>query len=134
MKKCSVCGEIKPLTEFALNKSRKDGLASDCKSCRKIYRDNHYKNNKEYYKNKAKEYRKRKTKEFEEFKETLKCSLCGENRPWCLDFHHINPEEKEVEVVKLIEAPNKIKKEIEKCIVLCANCHRDLHYKNKRQV
>ena len=39
-KVCSICGIEKPLSEFALNKTRKDGHASDCKSCRKKYRMN----------------------------------------------------------------------------------------------
>lgn len=50
MKKCSVCGELKPLSEFAINKTKKDGHACDCKECRKKYRDQHYQENKEYYK------------------------------------------------------------------------------------
>lgn len=76
-------------------------------------------------------YKRKKTKELEEFKSTLKCVICGENRPWCLDFHHINPEEKEGEIVKLIESPRRLQEELKKCIVLCANCHRDLHYKER---
>ena len=64
-------------------------------------------------------------------KSTLKCEICGENRPWCLDFHHINPEEKEGEIAKLIESPRRLQEELKKCIVLCANCHRDLHYKER---
>ena len=66
MKKCSKCGELKPISEFAINKLRKDGHASDCKYCRKIYRDKHYQEHKEYYKIKAAEYKKKKTAEFEE--------------------------------------------------------------------
>ena len=38
-KVCSICGIEKPLSEFALNKTRKDGHASDCKSCRKKYKE-----------------------------------------------------------------------------------------------
>lgn len=37
-----------------------------------------------------------------------------------------------IEVVKLIESPRKLREEIKKCRVLCANYHRDLHYKNKQ--
>lgn len=132
MKICSKCKELKPISEFAINNTKKDGHASECKSCRKIYRDRHYQENKEYYKTKAAEYKKKKMAEFEEYKSTLKCVVCGESRPWCLDFHHVNPLEKENEVSHLIESPKKFKEEIKKCIVLCSNCHRDLHYKNKQ--
>lgn len=31
-KQCTVCGEVKPLSEFAKNKTKKDGHASDCKA------------------------------------------------------------------------------------------------------
>lgn len=132
MKRCSKCKELKPISEFAVNKTKKDGHASDCKACRKLYRDKHYQEHKDYYKTKVAEYKKKKAAEFEEYKGTLKCEICGESRPWCLDFHHINPLEKENEVVNLIESPRKLKEEIKKCIVLCSNCHRDLHYKNKQ--
>lgn len=131
MKRCSVCGELKPLSEFALNKYKKDGHACDCKGCRKRYRDKHYQENKEYYKEKAKLYKEKCHKEFEELKKQLKCSKCGESRFYCLDFHHINPDEKETEIAKLINSPKKLKEELKKCIVLCANCHRELHYKEK---
>ena len=52
MKRCSKCKELKPISEFAINKTKKDEHASDCKACRKIYRDKHYQENKEYYKTK----------------------------------------------------------------------------------
>lgn len=132
MKRCSKCKELKPISEFAVNKTKKDGHASDCKACRKIYRDKHYQENKEYYKTKAAEYKKKKVAEFEEYKSTLKCAICGESRPWCLDSHHVNPLEKEDEVVHLTESPRKLEEEIRKCIVLYSDCHRDLHYKNKQ--
>lgn len=134
MKRCSVCGELKPLSEFALNRARKDGHACDCKACRKKYRDQHYQDNKEYYKSKARAYKAKKQQEFDELRKTLKCSKCGEDRFYCLDFHHIDPLDKEAEVTKLIESPRKLKEELKKCIVLCSNCHRELHYKERMQV
>lgn len=129
-KQCTVCGEVKPLSEFAKNKTKKDGHASDCKACRKKYRDQHYKDNKQYYISKASEYRKYKREELIEYKKGLKCEICGEDRFWCLEFHHKDPNEKEKEISLLVESPLKLKEELKKCIVLCANCHRDLHYKN----
>ncbi len=59
------------------------------------------------------------------------CAECGEDRPWCLDLHHINPDNKRFSLSHnggrySLQA---IAREISKCIVLCANCHRDLHYK-----
>ena len=132
-KLCTKCGQVKPIFEFGLNKSKKDGLQCHCKECVKLYRKQHYENNKQYYKDKAKAYRQAGRDCLNEYKSHLICSECGESRWWLLDFHHTNPSEKDCEVSKLIDAPNKLKKELEKCIVLCANCHRHLHYTLFRQ-
>lgn len=129
---CITCKQEKPLEEFAKNKTRKDGRSSICKSCFSLYRNKHYQENKEYYKSKAKNYREKTRKLFNEFKSNLKCSICGENRWWLLDFHHLDPSEKEGEVVNLVQSPKRLEKELQKCIVLCSNCHRDLHYKEKQ--
>lgn len=67
---------------------------------------------------------------FNEFKSKLKCLQCGEDHPATLDFHHKNKEEKERGLNFMSHwgySRERIKKEIEKCIVLCANCHRKLH-------
>lgn len=127
-KLCTKCGVEKPVSEFGLNKSKRDGLQSHCKECVKIYRRQHYTENKQYYLDKAKAYRQMCKGKLDEYKSQLVCSECGENRWWLLDFHHSDPSEKEGEISKLFDAPNKLKKELEKCIVLCANCHRNLHY------
>ncbi len=59
-----------------------------------------------------------------------KCECCGYDK--CieaLDFHHINPEEKDFNIsdrdIKLDW--EDIKKELDKCIVVCSNCHREIH-------
>lgn len=59
------------------------------------------------------------------------CKECGENHPAVLDFHHRDPSTKISEVgtmVKERKSQEKILAEIEKCDVLCANCHRKHHY------
>jgi hypothetical protein len=46
-----------------------------------------------------------------------------------LDFHHIDPNDKEYSVASMNKFPYKrLAKEINKCVLLCANCHRDLHH------
>ena len=67
------------------------------------------------------------------YKKTLKCSNCDENHPAALEFHHISKKDKENAITNMVYNGNsieKIKKEIEKCRVLCSNCHKKLHYKN----
>lgn len=55
------------------------------------------------------------------------CDLCGEKRPECLDFHHIDPSTKSYTVSRMVGMKmglDTIKEEIAKCQVLCSNCHR----------
>lgn len=60
------------------------------------------------------------------------CEKCGEKRHWLLDFHYINKENKEKAIYNIMGIP-RLLKEIDKCIVLCSNCHRDFHYLEKTQ-
>lgn len=60
-----------------------------------------------------------------------KCEICGYNKNLAaLEFHHINPEEKEFQLdLRHLSNTNldKLEKEINKCQLLCANCHREIH-------
>lgn len=130
---CGVCKTEKLAEEFHKNPTRKDGLQVMCKECRKKYHKKHYNINKEKYIKNAGDYRINMAKWFAEEKKKLKCENCGENRYWLLDFHHNDPKEKDVEVSRLVNRcnRNKIIEEMAKCAVLCANCHRDFHFKEK---
>ena len=63
------------------------------------------------------------------FKATLSCVICGFAHPTALDFHHVNPSPDDKPVYQLVRngAYRMALKEIKKCIVLCANCHRIHH-------
>ena len=127
---CPKCETDKPIEEFPINKSRKDGRGRVCKGCQNEYTRNHYRKNKKQYL----ERNRRRTKEAKEYiieyKKRSKCKKCPEDRWWVLDFHHVD--EKKEEVVNLIShGIEMVKKEIEKCEVLCANCHRDLHFQER---
>lgn len=64
-----------------------------------------------------------------------KCQICGYNK--CLDaleFHHTDKETKEFN----ISSPNfksfkKLLSESDKCILLCSNCHKEIHSKIKKE-
>ena len=56
------------------------------------------------------------------------CIRCGEKHIACLDFHHRDPTEKDLEVANLSTSRARLLTEIAKCDVLCANCHRKLHW------
>lgn len=62
------------------------------------------------------------------------CKHCGENRSYLLDFHHRNPAEKENTLSDFSKGYNvdEFFTELEKCDLLCPNCHREFHYLNNR--
>jgi len=71
---------------------------------------------------------------FNSLKKELKCKKCGEDRWYVFDFHHKNPEEKEMNMGNCVGrgwSKERIIKEVAKCEVLCANCHRELHWLEK---
>ena len=97
------------------------------------YQKKYYENNKEYYKKKARDRKKKLRQWYHDFKSTLSCS-CGENHPSCIVFHHKDGD-KEMDISMAINYGWGIKRilsEIGKCVIMCSNCHRKLHY-HKRQ-
>lgn len=63
-----------------------------------------------------------------------RCEKCGYNKCiGAMDFHHINPEEKMYDVKNLMARRwELIQLEIDKCILLCSNCHREEHWNERR--
>jgi transcription elongation factor Elf1 len=105
------------------------------------YRRDYYNRNKESEKARITKRKKDISAWFQDFKSSLKCTSCGEDHVACLDFHH--EYDKEFDISAAVGTGlgiDTIKKEIEKCTVLCANCHRKHHYmqlkadKNKTDV
>ena len=82
---------------------------------------------------KKKILRNKKRKQFDEYKKTQCCKHCGNNDFRVLCFHHLDLTLKDIEISKLSQDRcwEKIKKELDKCICLCLNCHAILHYKEK---
>ena len=59
-----------------------------------------------------------------------KCVLCGYDRcSDALEFHHKDSSQKEFGVSQegLTRSWERVKNEIDKCVLICANCHRELH-------
>lgn len=118
---CSKCGKELPLTDFY---SRGKGQRrADCKECHKNYVKGKYNERKEFV---------------SQIKAEFGCAKCGEKREYMLDFHHKNPSIKDDTIARITSNNNKmenIQKEIDKCVVLCSNCHREFHYfENKQQM
>ena len=91
-----------------------------------------YKKNAEVHKARTKANRKRRHKEWMTWKATLSCTECGFSHPAAIDFHHIKKDPSNRAVNQLVKdgrysaATEEIEK---KCIPLCSNCHRILHWK-----
>lgn len=71
--------------------------------------------------------RKKKKQELVEYKGGC-CQVCGYDKSLnVLQFHHINPNEKDFGVGGKNYSLERMKKEVDKCILLCANCHIEIH-------
>ena len=108
----------------------KSGRAK-CKLCQSEYQQKHYSDNKDYYIKRARGREQKIIDYIADIKTKKGCSVCAEKRWWVLDFHHNDTKHMEISrMISLGYSIIKINKEIDSCILLCANCHRDLHYRN----
>ena len=132
MKTCSKCKEEKSLEDFNKKTSNKDGHERYCKQCHREHNRKHYTNNKQSYIDTARKWQHVKRDWWVAYKQTLSCSHCSESRHWCLDFHHTDPSLKDDTVSQMVvsnRSKGAIMVEVAKCIVVCRNCHADIHYK-----
>jgi len=130
---CYVCKSSLDELMFSF-KNKKQGIRSTkCKTCTKLYLKEHYKNNKSKYIEKAKLSNPGNLAKTKLLLQNLKtkCVKCGEDHPAVLDFHHTNPDEKESSIAH-IHSRKKIIEESKKCIILCSNCHRKLHWEERQ--
>ena len=69
-----------------------------------------------------------------EYQVAIGCMVCGENDFRCTEFHHRDPSKKEFNIAGAVASYSleKIINEVGKCDVVCANCHRILHYEEKK--
>jgi len=109
-------------TEYQKIKYNKKKENSNLEDLRQEWRDQSNKKNK-------------KRRQFiNEYKSNCSCKKCGDVRPYVLDFHHINPNEKEFDLGDATKySIDRLKLELEKCITLCRNCHSEFHYLEKQQ-
>ena len=104
------------------------------KEYRLIYRRKWYAKNK---KSEIAHVKRRKLeikKWFADYKKTLSCIKCNENHPAALEFHHSGGFKKDRAVSEMVSdgvSISKISEEIKKCMVLCSNCHKKIHYKER---
>lgn len=119
LRKCKVCGlDSDDLNLFAKHPESKYGRQNLCKECS----------------SKRSIQSQRKTRvEIDKLK-CEPCSICGKSFPPCaMDFHHKEDSIKDFGIAAAMYKPNKISieqlmQEIDKCILVCACCHRILHF------
>ncbi len=117
MKKCSKCLKMKQISKFPKDKSLLDGHKNTCKDC-----------DAERKRNKAKIMKKRIV---EYIGGKLECNHCGYTYSTLtpFNFHHVNPTEKENTISHMLDNRwERVKAEVDKCILLCANCHLIEHH------
>lgn len=120
-KKCTKCGRLLLLDQFNWRDKNKGTRRADCKECHSGFMKAKYQEKKQMV---------------QDLKSQDRCAKCGENRGYVLDYHHIDPNNKENTVSRLTStnyALEKVFSEISKCICLCANCHREFHHLENQQ-
>ena len=96
---------------------------------KKWYQANKKRHNENARKNTAR-YRLELNRYVFKYKQSHPCETCGESDPCCLQFHHRDPSKKDLAISRAAQyvwSLDRLEKEIEKCDVLCANCHAKVH-------
>lgn len=130
LKKCSKC--LKMLDENEFNwKFKYTRRSYHCRECSRKYIQNHYKNNLNYYINKALKrnsmIKERSYKFLGPYLLGHPCVDCGESDILVLEFDHRDRKMKDGDISHIIQRGATLKKliaEVQKCDIRCANCHR----------
>ncbi len=126
-----MCGENKALSQFSRNRHRSDGVQSYCTDCRREYLRRHYARNIAKYRSAARARNERRRAAIRWVIDRAKdrpCSDCGlRYPPYVMDFDHRDSTRKRFNIGRDAFAliPDAVlREEIEKCDVVCSNCHR----------
>jgi len=130
-KPCCTCKKEIPINEYSWKIKKRGKRSAKCKDCTNKYSRQHYKDNIDDYvartRNNTARYKENNRQLVYEFKLSNPCTSCGESNPIVLEFDHIDPKTKKNDISTMAAHGYSIatlEKEIEKCIILCANCHR----------
>lgn len=131
---CRICKTKKDIDEFNFKNKAKGTHQRRCKECDKVFQKEWYTKNKSKRIKKVLERNTRVRKEHREYVNSIKakgCVKCGYKK--CLtaiDFHHLKSENKEMGIARATTqgwSIERLDKEISKCIVVCKNCHAEIH-------
>lgn len=135
-KTCTKCKLEFDLSNFYKRKASLDGLCHWCKKCSDINSKKHYKDNRDrYYKNNTENKNRIKLLVCE--LKDKPCMDCGvKYPPYVMDFDHIRGK-KSKGISTMTQSNYSIEKillEIEKCDLVCANCHRERTFKRNKNI
>lgn len=128
MKRCSICKEEKAEIEFNRNKSKKDGLNTVCRECsnersRRYYHENTIEHRQAVRERSDKVRATNRTSMLELLRKSS-CADCGNTDIRVLEFDHLRDKIRDISQLMSGWSWEAILKEIEKCDIVCANCHR----------
>ncbi|MGE4234646.1 MAG: hypothetical protein AB7F43_15130 [Bacteriovoracia bacterium] len=125
MKVCTKCKSEKDLSEYNKNSNKPDGLQNICRTCSNKKSAEHYKSNKQSYRDsKKKSINLLKNFVFDYLKEHA-CVDCSEADPVVLEFDHVDSKSKNIsDMIHAGVSIESLQIELNKCVVRCANCHR----------
>jgi hypothetical protein len=128
LRKCYRCGELKPAEDFSWRRKHKGQRDTFCRPCRSAYGREHYLANKQRYIDQARIQKKalqlERTIYLIKHFETHPCVDCGETDPVVLEFDHLRDKSFAIGQALSKASWQRILDEIQKCEVVCANCHR----------
>ena len=135
MKRCGKCAVLKPLDEY--HASTRDGRQLWCKDCRRTYdREYHFRNRARRLQQ-VKERRRHLAEWHNRLKSTTPCADCGGIfHPAAVTWDPLPGSQKVADVSALIQGGRTIqaRAEMEKCELVCANCHAVRSYERQRGV
>ena len=131
-KPCCTCKKQILIKNYSWKDKKSGRRSTKCKQCTNEYSRQHYRDNIDVYlartKRNTAKYKKDGRNLIYEFKLSNPCTSCGESNPIVLEFDHIDPKTKRNDLSTMAThgySIESLEKEIEKCIILCANCHRE---------
>ena len=128
MKICTRCRETKAFVDFCKQTKSKDGYQPACKKCMADSYNRSRSKKLIHYRDVAQQRRKQLQEQATAWKVARGCAKCKENFGPCLELHHLDPTVKEGDPSSFVNVSfEAFLKEADKCVVLCANCHRKTH-------
>lgn len=128
---CNTCGIEKSLSLFSEARGNRDKISNRCKACDILYQKDYRRKNRKEVSQRGRAERLRK-KWYAITKLGTICAVCKQTFPVeCYDFHHLDPSEKESMISGYLGgvAIERLDYELSKCVLVCANCHRTIHFK-----